>query len=445
MLDFIARNKVTLGIFFIWYLIGSVSSLAFFPVGALTIFLWWRRRLFFEILLGFLFILVLSDNLKYTTDFANTFKNLYIVLLAAISILERRSFNVNNRFFLYFIPFIAVSLIGLYFSPQAFKGLQKTLSYILILFVTPQFLVKSFKDLGPVVIKDIIYLGVSVILLGFIFRFTDPGIAFSHGGRFRAIFGNPNGLGIFLIVLFAFALISREYFKGLFSKSDVRLIFLSILLALVWSASRSALISVSLLFLFTRFYKLSPFLGFIGFLGLAFTGELLLNNLVEIVTALGASDFLRVETLEGGSGRYIAWQFAWEAIQDHFWFGRGFSFDEYLMVANEDYLSELGHQGGVHNTYLIIWLNTGLVGLLLFLRAYLILFIKASKNTPFAFPVLYAVLFSITIEPWLAASLNPFTIMLLMSLVVMTEPVFQPYLRGERSSHLKPEYEAVPA
>jgi len=37
-------------------------------------------------------------------------------------------------------------------------------------------------------------------------------------------------------------------------------------------------------------------------------------------------------------------------------------------------------------------------------------FLKASRNTFLAFPVLYAALFQANFEPWLAASLNPYTI-----------------------------------
>src|SRR5690606_33617251 len=130
-----------------------------------------------------------------------------------------------------------------------------------------------------------------------------------------------------------------------------------------------------------------------------FATELVTQNLVAIVEAIGLSEFFRIETLAGGSGRYIAWNFAWNAIQDNFWLGRGFAFDEWIMGQNQDFLSDLGHQGGVHNTYLILWLNTGIIGLALFVRALFLLFIKASKYLSVAFPVLWMVMFSIMLEP----------------------------------------------
>jgi len=421
-------------LFIIWYAIGSISPLAFYGVGLLSIVLLWRRALFFEILLGFIFILLLSDNLRYTTDFAKTFKNVYIVLLSAIAVLERRRFGIDLTILRYFLPFLLLAVISMANSPQMFTSFQKTLSYALILFAAPQFLIYSFKDRGPIVIKDIIYLGVFMIVTGFLIRFVDPNWVTSHGGRFRGLFGNPNGLGIFIILIFALTLIARDYFKALFTKADLRWILITLVLALVMSGSRSALIAVVLFYLFSRFYKFSPFLGFILFLAVSVGAEILSQNLVPIVQGLGLSDYFRVETLEDASGRYIAWEFAWESIQENYWLGRGFSFDEWLMRENQDFLNDLGHQGGVHNTYLIIWLNTGIIGLLLFLRGYLILAIKGTKNSAMSFPLLWMVLFSIMLEPWLAASLNPFTILFLFGLVILTNPLFQPYHRGELKS-----------
>ncbi len=440
MVEFLVRNKIILAFFAIWYFVGSMSVPAFFLVGGASVILFWRKKQYFEILLGFFFILILSDNLKYTTDFAKVFKNLYILLLTAIAIFDRSHLKITNNVFKHFIPFLAIATVGLALSPQVFTAFQKQLSYGLILFTIPIFLVSAFKERGPVVIKDLIFLATLMILVGFAMRYIDSGVAYSHGGRFRGIFGNPNGLGVFCSLLFAFAMVAREYFPGLFSKNDLRWIFIPLALAVLWSGSRTALIGITLFYVFSKFYKVHPGLGFIGFVGAAIGAELVSANLVSIVQGLGLSEYMRVETLEDGSGRYIAWNFAWENIQSHFWFGRGFSFDEWLMSSFKDFLSELGHQGGVHNTYLIIWLNTGIVGLLLFLRGYLLLFLKGAKNTRFAFPVFYLVLFGIMLEPWLAASLNPFTIILLFTLTMMTEKAFQPYIRRElNSTHIPNE------
>lgn len=444
MPDFIRRNLVLVLILALWYIAGVASTPLFFGVGTLTVLLWWRRKMYFEILVGFFFILILSDNLRHATDFAKVYKNAYIVLLALIPALSRSDFRPFNKLWLYFVPFVLISFVGLPNSPVAFTGLQKAVSYLLLIFAVPQFFITAFREKGPDAVKDFIFFGVLLILTGYVLIFFEPGLAFSHGGRFRAVFGNPNGLGIFAGLLLVFTVAGREYFKGLFSKNDLRWMVLPLLAAVAMSGSRTSIMAVALFLLFVRFFRSSPYLGFILFFALATAVEAVSSNLLAVVSALGLEGFLRIDTVSEGSGRYVAWGFAWEAVQEHFWFGRGFAFDEWLMEENQDFLNTLGHQGGVHNTYLIVWLNAGLVGLLLFLRAWILIFIRAGKQNAVAFPAMFLVLFSILLEPWLAASLNPFTILLLMTLVMMTDDAFQPYLRGEVSP-LVTEKEEIPA
>lgn len=440
MLEFLRRNLWLIAVLVLWFVTGSASTPAFFALGSVTVLLWWRRKMYFEILIGFFFILILSDNLRHATDFAKAFKNLYIVLLAVIAVLSRSDFRPFNKLFLYFVPFVLIAGVGLFESPVAFTGIQKTVSYILLIFSVPQLFITAFRTRGPEVVKDLIFFAVLMLIIGFIMIVTDPGVAFSHGGRFRAVFGNPNGLGIFAGLLLVLTIVAREYFKGLLSKNDLRWMVIPLLLAVALSGSRTAIMASVLFLLFVRFFRTSPFLGFIIFFAFAIGVEVVSTNLLAVVGGLGLDQFLRVDTLDEGSGRYVAWNFAWEAIGEHFWFGRGFAFDEWLMDVNQDFLNALGHQGGVHNTYLIVWLNTGLVGLLIFLRAWFLAFIQAGKNTAIAYPAMFLVLFSILLEPWLAASLNPFTILLLISLIIMTDEVFQPYLRGEAVPNAVPNF-----
>lgn len=443
MIDFLRRNRKILFLFIIWFFVGKLSTPLFFVIGGASLLLLWRKQMYFEILLGFFFILILSDHLGRGTDFAKVFKNAYIVILALIAILDRKRVSTNVPLIFYFIPFIIVAVISLAFSPSIFVGAQKTLSYALLIFAIPPFYITSVSNHGPIVVKDIIYLGIALILMGYVLNFLYPGLAFSHYGRFRSIFGNPNGLGIFAALMFAFTIVCREYFKALFTKIDMRWIVITLLVSLVLCGSRTAVLASGLLWIMTRFYRFSPFAGFLLFLILGFGAELITQNIVQIVTALGLEGFFRIETLDDGSGRYVAWNFAWENIQQNFWLGRGFAFDEWLMTKNADMLSELGHQGGVHNTYLIIWLNTGLIGLVLFMRVLFLLFIKASKNVYIAFPVLWMVMFTIFLEPWLAASLNPFTIIFLLTLTTMVDPLMQKYLKGTYSSFQIPDEKEV--
>src|SRR5690606_33947912 len=171
--------------------------------------------------------------------------------------------------------------------------------------------------------------------------------------------------------------------------------------------------------LFVRIFKFSPVLGFIGFIGVLFFINSITDLTISIIIELGLGDTFRIETLEEGSGRFLAWDFAWQRIQHYYFIGRGFGYDEHLMRSNFNYLSRLGHEGGVHNTYLILWLNTGLIGLAMFLRGFFLNFISAAKKTTIALPVMFTVMFSIMFEPWLAASLNPYTSLFIIALIAM--------------------------
>lgn len=428
MLDFLVRNRNLLILFALWFALGQLGSAPFYFIGGITVIILWRKQLYLEILMGFLFILVLSDSLQHETDFAKDFKNVYILLLAAIAIIERRQFGRLNRIYLYFLPLFAVALVSMFYSPDFAVSAQKTFSYFLLVLAVPQIFIYSFRQHGPTAIKDILFLAGTLIVLGFIMEFLIPGLTFSHGGRFRGIFGNPNGIGIFSILVLALVYLVRDYFPGLLTKNDLRWLVLPILASIVMSGSRTAILAALLFFFFTRFYRVAPFIGFIVFVATVIVVELIASNLADIVTALGVAHFFRADTLAEGSGRYIAWEFAWQNIQSHFWIGRGFAFDEWLMAKNQTMLNNLGHQGGVHNTYLIVWLNTGIIGLALFLRAIILLFIRGAKNTVLAFPVLWLVLFSILLEPWLAASLNPFSILFYLAVTLMTDEAFQSYV-----------------
>jgi O-antigen ligase len=424
MLRFLSENKGALLLFLAWFVIGRINAPAFYVVAGVSIILLWRKLMFLELLMGFLFVLILSDTINSTTDFAKSFKNIYILALAAIVIIERKQFPKINRIYYYFIPFILAGLIGLLQSPIPTLAVQKTLSYILLIFIVPQLVIKAYDDHGTDAIRNIIFFAGFMILMGFVLEIVDPGYTYARGGRYRGVFGNPNGMGIFASLVIALVYLKRDVFPTLFSKNDLRWLVIPALISLVLAGSRTSIIAVVIFFVFTRLYRVSPVIGFLAFLGTAIISELVASNIVAIITGLGLSEFFRVDTLEGGSGRQIAWNLAWQTIQDSFWFGRGFAFDEWIMAKNQDALNDLGHQGGVHNTYLQIWLNTGIIGLLLFLRAIFLNVIKGAARSRLAFPFLWLVMFSILPESWLAASLNPFSILFFIGLTVLTDDIF---------------------
>jgi O-antigen ligase len=443
-LDALKHNIQIFFLLILWVIAGLYTGPGVFLFIPITLILIFANDKFPEILIGFIFILILSDSLEAPMAFAKSFKNIYILLLFFFLIISLKSQIAVSTTYKYFLPYFIFALIGLLYSPVFFTSFQKLLSYVLLFITVPNYVLRSYQISGIDFFRNLIYFLLTIIVIGVLLRFYNPAITFSHGGRLRGIFGNPNGLGIYMILFFILFTITRIKFPKLFSRAESVLIYLIMFYVLYKTGSRTALLAVILFFVFNQVFKYSMFFGFILFFATLVSIEFLILYFPRLIIFLGMSESLRVETLDQGSGRVLAWQFAWENIQDSFFIGRGVGFDEDLMRKNSFLLSKAGHQGGVHNTYLIIWLNTGLLGLISFLRGFFKVFLIGSKYNSFAFPAMFAVMISINFEPWLAASLNPFTILFLIIVTLITEDIFNKDLEKETETEDDEEVESIP-
>jgi O-antigen ligase len=266
------------------------------------------------------------------------------------------------------------------------------------------------------------YTATCLLLYGFILIVLSYDTAYLIG-RFRGIMGNPNGLGIFCTVLFAFFTITINKYKNLFSKAEIIMIYAAILISVILSGSRNTVLSILIFYAFSRFFKVSYWLGFTLIIAIAVVYQIILANLTEILTTFGVAEFMRADHIEDGSGRIIAWKFAWDKIQENFLFGKGIGYEGWLFFQYAGYLYNLGHIGNSHNSWLAMWLNTGIVGLTFFLFALIFRFVKASHKSPYALPLMYSVIFSATFEAWLVGSLNPHTPLVILMWILMAHEV----------------------
>lgn len=423
-LDVIKQNLQIIILILIWTIVGAFAGPLAYVFIPLTLFLLFFNERFPEILFGFIVLLVLSDSLEVPMSFAKGFKNIYIILLFLFLLANLKKIEIKISLYKYFIPYFIFGLIGLMFSPVFNVSIQKLLSYIILFITVPTFVAYCYQLRGKYFFRELIYLLLAIIVIGYLLRFVWIDVAFSHGGRLRGIFGNPNGLGIFMVVFFLLYSVVRIKYRSLFNKYENIVIIIIVLYITYRTGSRAALMAILLYFLFSWLFRISFFVGLIFFFLTLISMELLMVYFPQIIISLGLEKSFRLDTLEEGSGRLIAWEFAWENIQKSFFIGKGLAFDEHLMRSNFEMLSKEGHEGGVHNTYLIIWLNTGLLGLIAFLRGFFYLFLKASKKYTQSFPVMLSIMLSINFEPWLSASLNPYTIIYLIIITLLTEDYF---------------------
>ena len=375
-------------------------------------------------LLGLWFMMLLSDSRQYLFGFAQTVKPVVMLTVAFLVWSDRRywlQINIHSAF----IPFFIVSIISLLNSPVQFTSIQKMASYFLLLYVIPQLVLRLLITEKERLLKGLTAFGTLVLIVGLALKYVMPDLViFQETGRFNGLLGNPNGLGIFSFVFFMLYMLIRKYNPEYFTPKEHWIILGAIATSLVFAGSRggifSALLFIAGYFLFQR----SIILGFIVMISVFVSYQLVMANLETLISDFNLQEYFRIETLEKGSGRLEAYKFAWQQIQYNYWFGRGFGYTEYLMHKYADYFISKGHQGNVHNSYLTIWLDTGLIGLIAFIWGWLKNFYKASIYSPLIWAVLFGTLLTTTVESWLAASLNPFTIQLVIIVTLLSRPEF---------------------
>ncbi len=424
MLTFLRSHWQLILVMLVWLVTGFYLQQAVFALLPLSVFYFKSRDLWAEILFGMLIVLIFSDmehDMFPRMIVFKSAKNLYVLAVAFFLFTETYRFNPLSNVFRIFLPFFIYSVFPLVFSNSMFTGLQKTISYALMYLMVPNYILYCYRRQGWPFFKNLVYFMTTILLFGLVLNAMN--YEYAHVvGRFRGIFGNPNGMAIYCYLFLVLASVINAVNRDLFNWRERILIFGTIIYFLIASGSRASLTSAAIFIIFHRFFAYSPMLGFVGLVSLILAVEVISSNLEIIIIALGLEEYFRLETLKEGSGRYFAWEFSWQHIQRYFVFGGGFANDESIMRRYRLYLESQGHQGGVHNTYLSMWLNVGIVGLLIFLRSLALLFIKASKLVPMSLAILFSTLFSIMYESWLVGSLNPYTIVLLMTMTVVTEP-----------------------
>lgn len=375
------------------------------------------------ILLGIWLILTLSDSRQGIFFFSQTLKPILMALAGLLFILSNDS-QKNYRFLQPFIPFLIIAAWAWFDSPIQLDSFQKMLSYALLLMVIPWIISQLMVQDRDRLLFHLIMLGTLLLAIGVLLRFIYPGFVIFGGERFSGILGNPNGMGIYGFMFFCMVTLIITYHPLLFTLNEKIVIYGLIVVSLIMSGSRGGIFSSALFLVGLFIFKRNTLLGFVVMTTIFVSYQVVEQNFVEIVTSMGLQDFFRLDTLKTGSGRIVAREFAWKQIESQYWMGKGFGFTEYLMKLHaKDFLRE-GHQGNVHNSYLTIWLDTGLLGLVAFCWGWIRNFMKAAVYAPVVWAVLFGMLLSTTVESWLAASLNPYTIQLVIILSLLGNPRF---------------------
>ncbi len=425
MLQLLLHKKQLLALFGLWIIAAFIFRYSVFIIVPATMFYLYSGQKYTDLVLGFIIVLCLSDSHITSLTVMLDIRPIYIILLTGFLFFDKDWFQKESFFWQAFLLFFLISIISLIFSPIIFSSLQKTISYFLMLFTIPVYIANLLLHNKREFLSAMLFIGTIVLIFSFLLRFITPDVT-TLSNRYSGIFGNPNGMGIFLVLYTILFTVITTYYTDLLTPVERWAIIAIIVISLILCASRGAMFSIILFLVLLQICKISVPLAIIFTLFGAIAYQFLIAYIEELIVLLGLGEYFRMQTLETGSGRIEAYRFAWEKIQENFFIGKGFGFSEYYFHKDDikTYLNALNHQGGTHNTYLTLWLDTGLLGLIFYVFAWAGKFFNAFRQTHLAFPMLVAILFSTTIESWLAASLNPFTILFIVIICLIIDPEF---------------------
>lgn len=411
-------------LFIIWFVSGITLEIFSGIIILPSLILLLHKKQFWWAVLGLIIMMIFSDSRNMDLSFAQQLKGIYLIIFSGLLIFNINPF-VRNPIFSYLIPFFIILFICLIWSDIPLIAFQKTISYILIFLVVPPVFMHEYRVKGEKIIKELSLFVVTIFFISLFLAFFIPEIGRLDMERWNGFLGNPNGLGIFLVLSLIWFEVTNQVFPGLYSRLFKITFYILLVVLLIGSGSRGAMLAIFGFFIAKVLMGISVFLGFLSLAFFFIFMNDIFNVIIEGLIALGYSEELRLDTLEQGSGRLVAWRFAWNEIQNHtFILGKGIDHEVYFMQKNYKTLSQMGHEGNAHNSYISFWMNTGLIGIITFFTPFIVFFIRAHKRNPLALPALIAIAISINFESWLSASLNPFTIMLVLILTLLVGDIF---------------------
>lgn len=380
-----------------------------------------------HLILNFFIVLIFADHFRTVFDTFAALRSVIVVAMTFFSIFDliKKKYRLNNLFLL-IVPFIAcASFSAIYASPIPLVALIRSTSYLMVFFISTHFIYFELKRNNYEFFRDILYFTAWVFLLGIILmQFLDLYYIY----RYKGIFRNPNGVGLYSIISFIFYFIywqARKYRPDL-PKLPLLFFFVLMIFSLIEANSRNALGSIIIIMGVFWVLNSRPFFKFL-YLGVFLPlGIFIISNfsIVEIINFIGLGEYLRVESLEDGSGRSLSWAFALTIIPQKLYWGGGFYYEQYVYL---NYVSEplqiFREMSSSWSTYFALMLNTGLVGTSVFVIT-IIKFLGFTKHRVLGIAIMFGILFSMIYEAWLSASLNSYTIYLFISITILNDEAF---------------------
>ena len=417
MIGFIKTYSQILFILPILYITGNI----FAPLGILVLFLimtgWISNQKYDHAIILTFIILIMGDSRSADFLFVKNLRIVAIIVLGLQTIFDLMKGRYPfKKVFLLSIPFWIIAILGGLRSPEVGTSISKMISYFLLLLIGLHFFDYHIKKNNGKLIVDVASLTGWVLVIGFLLIIVNTGYVI-FAGRYRGVLGNPNGLGIYCTLMFMLIIAGMDIFPR--QKRLFQFVIGFILLSVILSESRTSLGTIGIFYFLYLFYKRGRF-GKVSLWLFILPFIFFFFNVVKvetIVSLIGLDDYLRVDSLRTGTGRFLAWEMGWRHIQENLWIGRGFAYEELFFKSISDILINTEHQGGMHNSYLTFIMNNGIIGFLAIAFFFAMLF-RQIKAPAFGMPFIITVLISGNFESWLNSSLNSFTIHFVFIMVI---------------------------
>lgn len=373
-------------------------------------------------LLYFFFVLIMSDSLKPYFQFFKILRIECIVILFLLALRYLLSRKAIDRNVLYILPFIVSLFIALSYSPTLLDSGLRTLSYLFLPVIVFHLYKEEILVSKGGFVRDLVLLGSVVIVVGHLLFLVAPGMVKSYGEgdelRISGLFGNPNGLAIFSFLLFPITLYLGRL--RLLDKATLRFLIFLLVFSILVSGARTALGGI---LIFSAYWGINRYNLYIRtFLKLVIPALFLIAATIG-VQLLSSSAYLstrlRLDTLESAGGRIESWRWGYAQIPKHLYFGRGLLYDSYAYQAHFPASLRAANRGlnAAFSGVLALLLDVGVVGTLAFVF-FIIISFSRFKDKQLVVPLLLAMLLSWTFESWIVATLNPFTIIFFIFIVL---------------------------
>jgi len=267
------------------------------------------------------------------------------------------------------LVFIAYAFMSMSYSPYPRLTLERSttilLSYIVVFWV----IWKYAHEQGPEKVIRIILNAMWVIfLIGLSLIFLSPIKPFM-GGRFFGLMGNPNGLGVLSALVLPISLWQFLETK----KNSALFLFFAILISLLLSGARGPINATIFglgYFIYIRSKKHTPavFFSWATFI-------LVFIWLIETSAKQFFKAYIRVGSLSILGGRIEAWMAAVNLFLEKPIFGYGFGVEDKIFALKKVVFHV--HSGEyVHNSFLGILVQLGLLGFVIFFVPLFLLLFK---------------------------------------------------------------------